>query len=134
MQKINSNHLLKVDGLSVSFVTRNGIIKHPDLFYSTQAIFIEDGLVITRHAYTPAGTITQTVLPIMSLTHDYQRLTKWDENEEGFIQVKLDKPTAKPIQSESDERAHQFLDSLEHMGHDYSTKQKTLLCFQPWAT
>ena len=27
MQKINSNHLLKVDGLSVSFVTRNGIIK-----------------------------------------------------------------------------------------------------------
>lgn len=107
--------------------TRNGIIKHPDLFYSTQAIFIEDGLVITRHAYTPAGTITQTVLPIMSLTHDYQRLTKWDENEEGFIQVKLDKPTAKPIQSESDERAHQFLDSLEHMGHDYSTKQKTLL-------
>lgn len=107
--------------------TRNGIIKHPDLFYSTQAIFIEDGLVITRHAYTPGGRIVQTVLPISSLSHDYHRLGKWDENEEGSIEVKTDKPAAKPIQTETDVKACKFFDSLEDMDHKYSTRQKTLL-------
>ena len=63
MQKINSNHLLKVDGLSVSFVTRNGIARAvEDISFTvdrgkTTAIIGESGSGKSVSCYSLLGLI-----------------------------------------------------------------------------
>ena len=63
MQKINSNHLLKVDGLSVSFVTRNGIVSAAeDISFTvdkgkTTAIIGESGSGKSVSCYSLLGLI-----------------------------------------------------------------------------
>ena len=63
MQKINSNHLLKVDGLSVSFVTRNGIVRAAeDISFTvdrgkTTAIIGESGSGKSVSCYSLLGLI-----------------------------------------------------------------------------
>jgi len=63
VQKINSNHLLKVDGLSVSFVTRNGIVRAvEDISFTvnrgkTTAIIGESGSGKSVSCYSLLGLI-----------------------------------------------------------------------------
>ena len=63
MQKINSNHLLKVNGLSVSFVTRNGIARAvEDISFTvdrgkTTAIIGESGSGKSVSCYSLLGLI-----------------------------------------------------------------------------
>ena len=62
-KEINSNHLLKVDGLSVSFVTRNGIVRAAeDISFTvdrgkTTAIIGESGSGKSVSCYSLLGLI-----------------------------------------------------------------------------
>ena len=88
MQKINSNHLLKVDGLSVSFVTRNGIARAvEDISFTvdrgkTTAIIGESGSGKTLMGLTITKLLDPAIFEILSgeIIYDDNDILKCSED------------------------------------------------------
>ena len=74
-----------------------GSVRYPDLFYSTQALFVEEQGIVSRLFYDQNGNeCKQKVNDLFYIRSDKEK--KWDEDVSGLMKIKQDANT--PVQTQ----------------------------------